>query len=370
MAGESGSNQREHVLESVYWVMGWQCHRKCAHCYDDRFRPYVRDKLKTVTGESVAAYARIVANLPDRIEYRTRAKHGSPPRLYTGRLILAGGEPLVEPFRSEILFPVLDLLRAKYGPRDGEGWRAKIVMQTTGDLVDPGTLKELTRRGVWLITCAGFDEFHVGMEEHRRDPVVRNMMAAFEAAGIERVDLHENRGDWLGKPGPFWNVMGAQPASWIGELWPRGRAWTNGLSTATYETNFCARQSGAWRFLDTELQGSEVAIEPDGSLYPCCLKTKLPLGNVAEEKLLDILASFKGHPVFEALNRGDPESMGESMGWDRAAMREASKTETPKGVPYENLCIGCDRFFEERLGPVIREIAAGRRARLTSPASA
>ncbi len=83
------------------------------------------------------------------------ASPDAPERV--GRIILAGGEPLVEPFKSQILFPILDLLKAKYG--DGG---AKIVMQTTGDLVDADTLRELVRRGVWLITCAGFDEFHVG----------------------------------------------------------------------------------------------------------------------------------------------------------------------------------------------------------------
>ncbi len=43
------------------------------------------------------------------------------------------------------------------------------------------------------------------------------------------------------------------------------------------------------------------------------------------------------------------------MGWDRAAMKSASATTDPKGRPYENLCIGCDRFFEAKLGPALRE---------------
>jgi hypothetical protein len=33
-------------MESIYYVMAWACHRKCRHCYEDRFRPYVRGELE------------------------------------------------------------------------------------------------------------------------------------------------------------------------------------------------------------------------------------------------------------------------------------------------------------------------------------
>ena len=29
-------------MESIYYVAAWACHRRCDHCYEDRFRPYVR----------------------------------------------------------------------------------------------------------------------------------------------------------------------------------------------------------------------------------------------------------------------------------------------------------------------------------------
>lgn len=132
------------------------------------------------------------------------------------------------------------------------------------------------------------------------------------------------------------------------------------------ETNFCSRQSGARNFLNHGWAGSEVAIEPNGDVFPCCLKTKLPIGNLAEEKLVDILESLKGHPVFEAMNQGEPWRMGETMGWNEEKFRQASKTVTPKGNDYANLCIGCDRFHEELLGPVVEEM---RRKRLQTRAS-
>jgi sulfatase maturation enzyme AslB (radical SAM superfamily) len=146
-------------------------------------------------------------------------------------------------------------------------------------------------------------------------------------------------------------------------LWPRGRAWDNDLSTAGLETNFCARQSGAKNFLNLGGAGSEVSIEPNGDVYPCCLKTKEPLGNLTEEPLEDILSSLRGLAPFEALNRGDPARMGETYGWTPERMAEEARTVTPKGTPYQNLCIACDRFHEAVLRPVIRRIRAERMAK-------
>ena len=106
-----------------------------------------------------------------------------------------------------------------------------------------------------------------------------------------------------------------------------------------------------------------IQIEPDGSIYPCCLKTKAPLGSLAEERLVDILDSLKGHPALEAINAGDPEAMGLEMGWSREEYRAASHVSDPKGRPYANVCIGCDKFFEAKLGAELRRIRAERLAR-------
>ncbi|HBM87235.1 MAG TPA: hypothetical protein DD437_01705, partial [Rhodobiaceae bacterium] len=168
--------------------------------------------------------------------------------------------------------------------------------------------------------------------------------------------------------GPFYFFFGAQPDQWIGELWPRGRAWENSLTKADMNTNFCARHSGGRNFLNHGMAGSEVAIEPDGSVFPCCLKTKVPIGNVAEEPLIDILESLKGHPVFEALNEGAPDRMGLSQGWSEEKFHQASHTELPNGTPFANLCIGCDKFHEEVMEPVIRDLTKKRRmARASQP---
>jgi len=163
-------------------------------------------------------------------------------------------------------------------------------------------------------------------------------------------------------PGPHFLFFGAQPELWIGELWPRGRAWANGLSQATYETNFCARWSGGKGFLEPDAAGSEVAIEPNGAVYPCCLKTKVPLGNLTEERLLDILASLRGHPAFEAINDGDPERIGEPWGWKRDDFRRAATQVDPAGRHVSNVCLGCDAFFAERLAADVARIREQRLA--------
>jgi len=165
---------------------------------------------------------------------------------------------------------------------------------------------------------------------------------------------------WLDETGPRYNFFGATPDSWIGKLWPRGRAWQNDLSRATIADNFCNRWSGGLNFLRHRYSGSEVSVEPDGSVYPCCVKTKLPLGSLLEDDLIAILDSLAGIAAFEAISTGHPERMGIGRGWSEETFLERSTTTTTSGRPYRNLCIGCDRFHEEMLGPVL-EAARQRR---------
>jgi hypothetical protein len=114
-------------MESIYYVLSWLCHRRCNHCYDARFRPYVRDEKDAVVNEALASHAAIVANLPDRMTYRETEDGPELP----GRVILSGGEVLLDAIREPLLYPVMDLLRAKYAEQGG----LRVVVQTTGDLV-------------------------------------------------------------------------------------------------------------------------------------------------------------------------------------------------------------------------------------------
>ncbi|EQD69774.1 radical SAM domain protein, partial [mine drainage metagenome] len=125
--------------------------------------------------------------------------------------------------------------------------------------------------------------------------------------------------------------------------------------------NFCNRWSGGLNFLRHGYSGSEVSIDPRGDVFPCCIKTRMPIGNLLEDDLIAILDSLAREPAFEAISAGHPERMGLAYGWSEARFRAESSTVTPKGAAYANLCIGCDRFHESVLGAVI-EAARARRA--------
>lgn len=355
-------------MESIYWVITWACHRKCVHCYDDRFRPYVREDLRRVISEGQAAYEKIVANLPEDYSYLDPdhlTPDGSPQRR-RGRLILAGGEVLMDSVCEPLFYPIIDAVHARYGKA-----APRISMQTTGDILEERHIEEMLKRNVWMIAIASIDDYHVGMEGDKKFRLMDKVRAMMQKFGVEeaniaaasdhRIHLPQAR-DYLIEDGPFFVFFGAQPELWIGELWPRGRAWANNLSKADYGVNFCARWAGGRGFLNHGWAGSEVSIEPDGSVYPCCLKTKAPLGKLTEERLTDILDSLKDHPALQAINDGDPERMGEYAGWDRQTFARASQTTTPSGETYANLCIGCDKFFEEKLGGVLRALRAQRLA--------
>jgi hypothetical protein len=349
-------------MESLYYVMAWACHRKCRHCYEPRFRPYVRGALETVVAEAERNFPRIVDHFPERFTYLDVDEPRPDGTLVekTGRVILSGGEALIDPVRERVTYKVVERLRARYAAQGG----VKIVVQTTGDLVTDAIVDDLLERGVWMISVAGVDDFHVGMEgADKQARFVETLTALFERHGMLRSGLSATTRNWHEEPGPVFSFFGATPDAWIGKLWPRGRAWENGLSTATLADNFCNRWSGGLNFLRHGYNGSEVSVEPDGAVYPCCIKTKLPIGSLLEDNLIDILDSLTGVPAYEAITMGHPERMGLAHGWSEATFLERSRTHTPKGAQYQNLCIGCDQFHLEVLGPILEEARRRRQAK-------
>jgi hypothetical protein len=350
-------------MESIYYVMCWACHRKCRHCYEDRFRPYSKEALDAVAAEAQRNYPRIVDNFPERMTYRDPDEAMQEKQ---GRVILSGGESLIDPVRESVTYPVIDRLNARYRAQGG----VKIVVQTTGDVLTPRILDELLERGVYMVSIASTDRYHVGLDTPDLQKVFLDGLAAlFASRGVKRSGLSAgvNR-KWHEEDGPLWNAFGASDDTWIGKIWPRGRGWRNGLSTATLADNFCNRWSGGLGFLNHGMAGSEVSVEPDGSVYPCCIKTKTPIGNLTEEPLTGILDSLAGDPSFEAIAMGHPERMGIARGWSVEKFIEKSATRTPQGAAYRNLCIGCDAFHQEVLAPVIAR-ARAKRLGLRGPAA-
>ena len=330
-------------MESIYFVMSWLCHRTCEHCYEDRFHPYHGEELQRVVRESQANVPRIIANLPDRMTYRDLADpdQNGNFREKRGRVIVAGGEILLDAVRESVLYPALDQLRRKYENQGG----VEMIVQTTGDILTERHIVELMELDVSVISVSGMDEYHEGFEtEQARDKLRAKLTLLFQTHGLE---------EWTPPPRPagkrYFHFFGATPESWIGKLWPRGRAWKNELSTATITDNFCNAWSGGLNFLDYRHSGSEVSIDPQGNVYPCCIKTKAPAGNLLEQKLERILDELAGNPIYEAISMGHPERMGIAHGWTVETFLEKSKTVLPSGRVYQNLCIGCDAFHTEVL---------------------
>lgn len=352
-------------MESIYYVVSYVCHRRCKHCYEDRFRPYSGAALDEQVGQARADFPAIIDHLPERMTYLDRATprpDGSPIEK-VGRIILAGGEALHDPVRETVTYPILSRLAARYRGKGPDGQAGvRLIIQTTGDLLTEPILEELLAREAWMISVSGFDDYHVGLEGDVAKARLRDkLIAMFQKFGLRPSGSQAPNRSWSEEDGPVWSFFGATEDTWIGKLWPRGRAWENGLSRATLDDNFCNRWSGGVNFLDHRHAGSEVSIDPGGDVFPCCLKTRLPIGNLKEEPLLDILESLRGDPIYEAISSGDPQRMGVAHGWSVATFLEKSKTRTPGGLPYENLCIGCDRFHEEVLRPIFEAKRAARR---------
>ena len=344
-------------MESIYYVMAWACHRRCRHCYDSRFRPYARGALGDVVDEAIRNFPRIVDHFPERMTYVDPAEPPGQRVERTGRIVLSGGEVLLDSVREAVTYKVIERLQARYRSVGG----ARIVVQTTGDLLTDRILGELLERGVHMVSIASVDDFHVGMEgQEKQRAFVERLATLFERHGMRQAGIPAATRDWREEQGPLYGFFGATPDSWIGKLWPRGRAWENSLPRATIDDNFCNRWSGGLNFLRHGFAGSEVSVEPDGSVYPCCVKTALPLGNLVEEPLIEILDSLAGITAFEAIDAGQPQRMGVVHGWDEARFAAASRTTLPDGQAYENPCIGCDRFHREHLGPVIADARARR----------
>ena len=121
-------------MESIYWVFTHRCNQYCSHCYN-----HSRPGGPTIT---IAEADAVLANLPE-----------------PHRLILSGGEPLVE---RELLLHILRGAHAKYGDK------TRLAIQTNGDLLEASTLDDLLEAGVQHISVASQDSYHVRRDGQRQ----------------------------------------------------------------------------------------------------------------------------------------------------------------------------------------------------------
>jgi hypothetical protein len=170
-------------MESIYYVMSWLCHRTCPHCYEDRFRPYYGGDLERVAGQALANFERIIGNFPERMTYLDPEcpLAGGGFAEGRGRVILAGGEVLLDAVREPVLYPGLEMLHERYRGTGG----VELIVQTTGDLVTTGIIEELCERGVSVISISGIDAYHAGLEQAAsQNALVSKLTAMFQAAGL------------------------------------------------------------------------------------------------------------------------------------------------------------------------------------------
>ena len=287
-------------MESIYWVISKDCNQRCPHCYNDS-RPggpgLTRDQA-----------SQAVANFPDGTSVPVE------------RVIIGGGEPLVW---MDLLLHALSELKARYQDR------TRLEIQTNGDLLDERAVEQLVSHGLTKISVTAMDPYHAPATLRRRDAIE----ALLRDSGF--VELQEaGERDRL-----IFDIWGVTEDSWIGALWPRGRALREGLTRATPSDRFCSLWSGGKGFLDYLQTGSEVNIQLT-QVYPCCPMTLRPIGDVLEEPLIPMLDRCARHPAFQAINRGCPEALGTSMG---ISVEQAQRRNEALG----NLCLWCDEFFTQ-----------------------
>lgn len=288
-------------IESIYWVFTQRCNDECDHCYN-----LSGPKGTTLTLDECLA---IVGNLPDSCD----------------RVILSGGEPLTE--RAK-LFAILDALRDKYG----EG--VQIMLQTNGDLLTPGRLDALLKRGVTRIDIASMDRFHKHAGERKDE--LEALFLSRDMKGDNPDPLIEK--DTYLKEAPSYGFWGANEEMWLGGNWARGRAFEKQLWKQDGHHNFCSILSGARGFLGGTELPQEISIQL-WRINPCCPGTLHPMGDARTEKVAKVLERVATSPIFKKLNKGDIYGIGESIGID------AQKGKA-RAIALKNVCLWCDEFFE------------------------
>jgi hypothetical protein len=210
------------------------------------------------------------------------------------------------------------------------------MLQTNGDLLTDKILDQLLSLGVCRFDIASIDRYHTHKNNH-----LSKIRSIFQKKNIP-CDNDDNTSYFLQEDIISWGYWGATEDLWLGGNWARGRALETNTWTQNPAHNFCAIHSGARNFLgghDDVTQ--EISIQL-WKINPCCPGTKYPMGDARKDKISEILSKVSSHPVFMALNAGEPLKMGEHLG---VSPIEAEKqTENLK-----NICLYCDQFFTNHM---------------------
>jgi hypothetical protein len=289
-------------IESIYWVFTQLCNDQCAHCYN----------LSGPKGAKISQQdcLDIIGNLPQS----------------AGRVILSGGEPLAE---KQKLYTILDALQAKYGDK------TQIMLQTNGDLLTEEILDILIEKGVTRFDIASIDRYHKAAGGRLME--LADLFESRNVNGEDKDPLIEKE-TFLHKFPLSWGYWGATDDMWLGGNWARGRALEKDNWKRDPDHNFCGIVSGAIGFLNGgENIPQEISIQL-AAINPCCPGTKDAMGDARFERVTDVLERVSSNPIFQSLDKGDPFSMGESVG---VTASHAKKRCGELG----NVCLWCDEFF-------------------------
>ena len=216
---------------------------------------------------------RIVDHLPERMTYLDRGDpraDGSLPEKQ-GRIILSGGEFLLEPLREPLSYPLVERIAARYRGAGG----VKVVVQTTGDLLTDAIVDALLARGVWMISVASIDDYHVGLEgEAKQQAFVEQLTRLFERHGMRESAFGDDAEVARGNRPRVQLLRRAARQLDRQALAARARLAERPVARRRSPTTSATAGRAGSASSSHRFDGSEVSIEPDGNVYPCCIKTQ------------------------------------------------------------------------------------------------
>lgn len=159
-------------MQSQFWVLRWACR----HCYDNRFRPYLRGEPDSVVKEGVRACETVIENLPADLSWTDADGTRKPTTI-----ILAGGELLLDAVRKPLFFPVLATLQAKYSSAP------PIAIQTTGDP------RQLSGTGSEQYRDCIYRRLPCGIRRRNKFAFMDNIRTLMDIRGVREVGLGKAR---------------------------------------------------------------------------------------------------------------------------------------------------------------------------------
>lgn len=336
-------------MESIRYILTPTCGATCARVADQGTNSQ-RDLHESLGMEALRDFEMMLANLPPSMRYTDlrAASPEIPGGERIGRFVLSGCGILADPLLTVLTFPVVDRLVQRYKDQGG----VRIVVHSAGADIDGAAIAELSARGVEQFVFSWGEDGEVAGGESvcKRDGVMPHSLLRDKLASTTpelggsadgEVGLEDSRRAIHGDP----HARHSPHDVAIGAL----------LGRFGIPNGFCNSEDGGVNFLRHRYNGSKVLLHSNGDVFQCVKQTSVPLGNLREESLIRILEDLEGMPAFEAISAGRPERMGLSDGWSEERMYEAGRVGHVGSTACIDLCVACQFFHREVLGPRLRE---------------